>query len=392
MDSRSNKQGVVRSWRMALRFLLRSLDLRASSFSLALLAVAVGASVATTGFNLRADLKKKMTHELRQYGANLLVTPPLERSPGAAPATLDQDWLPAWTALAPAGARAWVSPMLFLAGQAGEEAVLLMGMDFPAARELGTTWKVEGAWPDAGASMDCLVGSSLAGRIGLTPGDLLPVSTSGSQPETFRVAGIVSTGESEDDAVLVPLHWLQSRSGNERRVSVVAVALEAGPEAVRRYAAAIEANAPFPLEARVLVQVSRAQGALLGRLDRLMTLLTMVILLLAGMCVMSTLMSIVVERESEIGLMRSLGARDTEILRMLLGEATLLALCGGALGIAVGMWNAHWMGQRLFNASITPQPQVVLWVLGITLGLCWMAVLLPLQRALAVQPANALRG
>ncbi len=50
------------------------------------------------------------------------------------------------------------------------------------------------------------------------------------------------------------------------------------------------------------------------------------------------------------------------------------------------------MGRRLFNASITPQPQVIPWVLAITLGLCWAAVLLPLRRALAVRPATALRG
>ncbi len=175
-------------------------------------------------------------------------------------------------------------------------------------------------------------------------------------------------------------------------MSAAAVALEAGPDEVERFAAALEAAAPFALEARPLVQVSRAQGALLDKLEGLMMVLTLVVLLLAGMCVMTTLLSIVVEREAEIGLMRSLGASNTEVLRMLLGEATLLGLLGAALGLVLGMWNAHWMGRQLFATPIMPRAEVVPWVLGITLGLCWLAVLIPLRRALAVQPATSLRG
>ena len=187
------KRAVIRSWRMALRFLLRSLDLRASCFSLALLAVTVGASVATTGFNLKADLKNKMTRELRQYGANLMVTPPLERSPSAKPATLDQAWLPSLRSLAPGGARAWASPMLFVSGEAAEENALLIGVDLQAARELATTWRLDGSWPEPGGSPACLVGSTLAARLDLTPGDTLPVALPGAEPETLTVAAIIST-------------------------------------------------------------------------------------------------------------------------------------------------------------------------------------------------------
>ena len=200
------------------------------------------------------------------------------------------------------------------------------------------------------------------------------------------------TGEEEEDAALVPLRWLQGATGQEGRISGVWVALEAGPDAVSGFARSLEASAPFPLEARPLAQVSEAQGALLGKIQYMMTLLTLVVLVLAGMCVMATLMSIVVEREPEIGLMRSLGASDPEVLRMLLGEASLLGLIGGAAGLALGMADAHWVGRQLFGAAITPRPGVIPWVLAITLGLCWLAVVLPVRRALAVQPARALRG
>ncbi len=383
--SRSSRARTPR-WRMALRLLIRSLDLRASSFALALIAVAVGASLITTVFNLRAGLEGKMTRELRAYGPNLLVTPPLAAGQED---TLEQEWVEGIAAHAPAGTTVWVSPLLLAPGSAGGEFTTLLGMDFAAARELAAAWQVDGNWPEGD---QCLLGVSLAGRLDLAPGASLPLSVAGAEPRVLTVAGLVSTGESEDESVLVPLGWLQAATGAMGRVSAAAVALEAGPGEVERFAAVLESAAPFALEARPLVQVSRAQGALLEKLEGLMMVLTLVVLLLAGMCVMTTLLSIVVEREAEIGLMRSLGASNTEVVRMLLGEATLLGLLGAALGLVLGMWNAHWMGRQLFAAPILPRAEVVPWVLAITLVLCWLAVLIPLRRALAVQPATSLRG
>lgn len=381
-----SRTATIPGWRMALRLLLRSLDLRASSFALALMAVAVGASLTTTTLNLRAGLETKMTRELRAYGPNLLVTPPLGKGQGD---TLAQAWVERIAEHAAAGTTVWVSPFLLAPGTAAEEFTTLMGMDFSAARELASAWQVDGSWPEESG---CLVGVSLARRLELSPGDTLALAVSGAAPQTLVVTGLVSTGESEDESVLVPLAWLQHAVGAEGRVSGAAVAVEAGPDEVERLAAALQSAAPFALEARPLLQVSRAQGALLDKIEGLMTALTLLVLLLAGMCVMTTLLSIVVEREAEIGLMRALGASNAEVLRMLLGEATLLGFLGGTLGVVLGMWNAHWMGRQLFGSPIMPRAEVVPWVMGITLGLCWLAVLMPLRRALAVQPATSLRG
>ena len=146
------------------------------------------------------------------------------------------------------------------------------------------------------------------------------------------------------------------------------------------------------LPARPLWQVAAAQGALLGKIDRLMLFLTLVVLLLCGLCVMTTLLSIVLEREGEIGLMRSIGAGDGEILVMFLGEVSLLGILGGIAGLGLGAAAARLVGSRLFGAAIEARAGVIPIVLAVSLLLCWSAVLLPLRRALAVQPAAALRG
>jgi len=124
----------------------------------------------------------------------------------------------------------------------------------------------------------------------------------------------------------------------------------------------------------------------------MMLFLTLLVLVLCGLCVMTTLLSIVLEREREIGLMRSIGAGDGAILKMFLGEVSLLGLLGGAFGLVLGAAAARFTGNRLFDAAIAPRAGVVPLVLAVSLALCWLAVLLPLRRALAIEPAAALRG
>lgn len=380
--------------RTALRFLLRSLGLRATGFALALGAVVVGASVAATALNLRADLTPKMNRELRSYGPNLLVTPPLARQEGAGGegATLDEAWARSLERAAPAGTTITVSPILLAGGRVGREAAAIVGADATALRALGAAWQLEGDWPDATDGTACLLGAALARRIGARPGDRIAIAVAQAEPCPFRVAGIVATGEAEDDQALLPLAAVQAATGQPGRVSLAALAVEAGPDEVQALATAIAAAAPAPVEARPLLQVSQAQGALLAKLQQMMLLLTAVILLLAGMCVMTTLMAMVVEREPEIGLMRSLGASDGEVLRMLLGEATLLGIAGGTLGLLLGWFDSRWIGRQVFGAEVAVRAEIAPFVLALTLGLCWAAVVAPLRRALRVQPATALRG
>ena len=370
--------------KMSARFLTRSLARRATSFMLALLAVTVGAAVASTLLNLQADLTAKMSRELRSYGPNLLVTP----APGGATSTLSE-------ARVRALAAPHISPLLIASGSIAISSAVplpttVVGADFEALRGQNPTWRVDGGWPKSGGDGSCLVGAALARRAGLSPGGEAVVVIAGKRSR-FEVIGVVSTGESEEEMVYVPLPFLQERTGLAGRVSLAALSIDGGVEAVERAAASIRRTIRGSV-ARPLRPVAAAQGAILTKIDRMMFLLTAVVLVLSGLCLMTTLMGIVLERESEIGLMRSIGAGDRDILMMFLGEVTLLGLLGGTLGLILGVGGARLIGMRLFQAAIGPRAHVVPLVLAVALALCWIAILLPLRRALTVRPAAALRG
>jgi putative ABC transport system permease protein len=376
------------------RFLWRSLSLRRSSFLLALLAVTVAASLTATLLGMRADLRLKMSRELKGYGPNLLVTPAQESS-----ALLEEGKLRSLTEILRSkgvSGEVGMSPLLLATGRirsAGSEAAwegaTLVGARFSTLKTLNPSWKIEGAWP--GEEDDaCAAGASLAARVGLSAGQSIEVATA-AKTRPCRVAGILATGESEDEEIFLPLRRLQEDLDLRGRISLLAVSVGGGAAQAARAARAVEIAVPGT-RGRVLWEVAQAQGTLLDKLDRLSLSLSVVVFLLCGLCVMTTLLSMVMEREPEIGLMRSLGAGDGEILLMFLGEVSLLAILGALAGLLVGAGASRWVGRHLFEISITPRLEIVWPVVALALALCWSSVLIPLRRALTIRPAEALRG
>ena len=236
------------------------------------------------------------------------------------------------------------------------------------------------------------MGAALAARVGLTAGDEAALGLeSGGGPIRLRVAGLVRTGEAEEEQVFVPLALLQERTGRTGRISIAALFVPGGTAELEVTARRLERDVPGS-RATPLRPIAAAQGAILDRLDRMTFLMSLIILLLAGLCLGTTLFTLVVERESEIGLMRSLGAGDGDVARIVLGEVTLLGLAGGTIGLLLGALLARLVGDRLFGAPIDPRLSVVPLVLGIALVVSWVAVLVPLRRALLIRPAAALRA
>jgi putative ABC transport system permease protein len=371
-------------WAMSARLFGRSLGRRGATFFVALVAIAGGSAVAATMLTLKADLRAKMTRELRRFGENLALVPAEDR-PGA---TLDEAAVR--RALGDAAA-----PVLLARGEIGREssaseAAAILGIDPAAHRKLHSFWRLDGDWPHS--ADDALVGAAVARRLGLHPGDRVTLRLeAGGEPLGLRVAGTVRTGEGEEDQVFVPLSLLQARTGLPGRVSLATLFVEGGERGVDAAAALLEREIPGA-RARPLRPIAAAQGAILDRLDTMIWFMTAVILALAGLCLGTTLFTLVVEREAEIGLMRSLGANDGDVARIVLGEVTLLGLAGGVVGLLLGTGAARLIGWRLFDAAVDPRPGVVPVVLAIALGVSWVAVLAPLRRALTIRPAAALKA
>jgi putative ABC transport system permease protein len=99
----------------------------------------------------------------------------------------------------------------------------------------------------------------------------------------------------------------------------------------------------------------------------------------------------VLERRSEIGLRRALGATRAQIRTQFLSEAVILALVGGAAGVLAGVLATTVYAQaRDWSAVIPPEA----WAGGIAAAVAIgaLAGLLPALRAARVSPTEALRA
>jgi putative ABC transport system permease protein len=77
-------------------------------------------------------------------------------------------------------------------------------------------------------------------------------------------------------------------------------------------------------------------------------------LLIAAMGIANALLAAVRERRREIGVLKAIGARDSDVLRWFAGEALLIGVVGGALGTACGLGTA-WAVGRVVNGYLVDQ-------------------------------------
>jgi len=123
-----------------------------------------------------------------------------------------------------------------------------------------------------------------------------------------------------------------------------------------------------------------------------MFLVTIVALLASALGVMTTMTTSVIERQKEIGLMKSVGAEDKKIVTLFLSEAAIIGLLGGLLGFIIGIILAQFIGLSVFSTSISPRLEILPIVFGISVGVALLASILPVRRAVKVEPAIVLRG
>jgi putative ABC transport system permease protein len=122
----------------------------------------------------------------------------------------------------------------------------------------------------------------------------------------------------------------------------------------------------------------------------LISIFSMIALLLAAIGVYGVLACAVAERTREIGIRMALGAKNCDILRMVLGRSLLLVTVGVSLGVIGALAVTRVLAKFLFEVKPTDLPTF----LGVAALLAVVALLsgvLPAQRATRVDPLVALR-
>jgi predicted permease len=122
----------------------------------------------------------------------------------------------------------------------------------------------------------------------------------------------------------------------------------------------------------------------------IVALFALTALLLAGLGIYGVISYIVSERTHEIGIRLALGAKTSDILRMVLRQGLGLAVVGAAVGLVGALIVSHLMAGVLYGVRPT-DPLTFAGVALLLIGVALLACYIPARRAIRVDPLVALR-
>ncbi len=97
-------------------------------------------------------------------------------------------------------------------------------------------------------------------------------------------------------------------------------------------------------------------------------------------------------RKEEIGLMKALGAMRKRVAAFFLVEGMIIGILGGVAGDGAGLGAAALIGRHVFGAALVPSSLGFPATVALALGVAAAASLFPVRRVLAIEPSITLRG
>lgn len=406
------------------------------------LTVALGVSLATAMLNVMFDVGDKVNQELKAYGANLNIVPKGaafindmyqldEDNQSEASQFINEDQLVKIKMIFWAYNIVDFAPYLSVAAEVDHHPVKVVGtwfdkhLQIPTGDEVNTGmlamkswWQIEGNPMTDDNLQSAMIGESLAKRLNLKIGDKITIdSPKNHNSMALTIHNIFHSGGIEDNEIYVTLSTAQELANKKGLVERVEVSALTTPEneLARRaaqdpnslsrnewdiwYCTAYISSIAYQLEevmpdvrVKAIMQVAESEGAILQKTQLLMILLTVLSLICSALAISNLVTANVIERSTEIGLLKALGASNSAVALLIIIEMLIIGLIGGVIGYFMGLGFAQIIGHTVFGSSVEIKmliiPLVGLMVLFITL----IGSLPALKMMMFLKPIDVLHG
>ena len=230
-------------------------------------------------------------------------------------------------------------------------------------------------------------------------------------PKELTVTGVFETGHyiHDSDFLLVPLYIGQELYGLGDGLHGITIKTD-NPYGAERVKESIEQFIEPPVYAQTWIDMNKQYFEAV-RLERtVMFFLLFFIVVVAAFGIMSTLITVTVQKRREIGIVKALGANISQIIWVFLGQGTVVGLFGTLTGLGLGMTLiryrnefSHWLASTLhieifprevyqfseILAQVVPQDVTIICISAFLI--CSLAALIPAYFAARLDPVKALR-
>ena len=256
-----------------------------------------------------------------------------------------------------------------------------------------------------------IIGKRLAEKLGVVVGEKMLVfamqgatlSLSQTRVMQFEIRGIYDTGMAEFDEsyVYINLQSAQRLFQTGHAVTgfdILLSDLEHLSELTKR----IPEFMGYPYYARSMQQMHRNIFTWIDLQKKPVPIILGLIIIVATVNIIGTLLMMVMEKTKEIGVLRTLGARQTTIARIFLLQGMLIGIVGTVLGNALA-YGLCWMELRYQLLALPPDIyymshvpiELSIWnfllVSSVALALCFVSSVLPSRIASSLDPIITLR-
>ena len=211
---------------------------------------------------------------------------------------------------------------------------------------------------------------------------------------TLRVIGIYSRtggsfGADLDNSIGIPLRTAQQFfevGGEFDYIMAQAESLELVSVVVERIEEKLGDNV-------MVISFESAQdmvGSVLGTIESVLGGIAAISLIVAGVGIINTMTVSVMERTREIGVLKAIGAKSSDVLLLFLSEAVMTGITGGIAGALFGVLLSQIIGDFI-NMPPDPSLSLVVYVVGFAMVTAVVSGLYPAWRASNLRPVEALR-
>lgn len=394
---------------MYFKMVISSLIRRRARMIVALMAIAIGATIMSGLITIYYDIPRQLGKEFRSYGANFVILPSGEKK-------ISEEEFENIKKFLPKGKVVGVAPYRYETTKINQQPYILAGTNMQEAKNNSPFWYIEGKWIKGDNKEDVMIGKEIAKKLNLTIGDVFKIEgpkagakivaskQSDSAEESkkkdlsinfyskkLKVAGIVTTGGAEESFIFLPMNMLNEILEDETKIDGLECSIESDTNDLEKLANDLK-NSIKDISARPVKRVTQSQDIVLGKLQALVLIVDIIVLILTMISVGTTMMAVVAERRKEIGLKKALGATDKEIKREFLGEGLALGFIGGLLGVILGFIFAQEVSLSVFGRAIDFQWLFMPITIIVSMIVTAFSCIYPVNSAVKIDPALVLRG